>query len=351
MSTYDLYRTELSLHDSFPLSTLDWGYVLGLLVVHRLGPTAYVALRDDDSISDLPSVVSRWLHHLHRTAVIRHKLIPPVAARITRALDKQGLRHCYLKGPILQAQHYGRLIRHYDDLDLLVSPNDLSSVTQILESMGFIQGWLRDDRIVPCTRREQLAARLNSHELVPFFTNTASDSVPHIGIDVQFELPGTKLFDLEFDIETLLSSHIVTHISGQDLPTLRPEHHLVLLCTHQRMHALIPDEIKDANDIVLLRFSDLLRAMRAATLADLWRQIVNFAVSGNAIDCLLYCLSQLSRLYRQPSVRQIIADTRSAIARYLDVVEPFPGAIEHHSPAYVKHVFEVTARIPNIRAK
>lgn len=316
LTKYGLSKSNESL-GAYPIATLDWAYVLGQLMIHRLGPLAFCASTRDNCISDIPHIASWWLFEISRLNDIRQRLLLSAASEISAKLRQCGIAHSFLKGVVLQSDYYGGLNRQYDDLDLLVEPTNLSIVTEVLRSNGFIQGWRKCDEIVPATRYEIVSSRVNSHELVPFWRRTTSDAVPYVSVDVQFEFPGTKLFGLDFDVSELLRHRRMTTTGDGAVPKLCPVHHLILLCTHQQMHAVVPDEVQSANDLVLLRLSDLVRVMVSITRSGLCGEFVRLANSGRALGCVVDCLSTLVSLYGARMFMGVISACGKAIEERL----------------------------------
>jgi hypothetical protein len=79
-----------------------------------------------------------------------------VAVELTGALAERGIRSLVLRGPALRAALYADgSFRAYDDVDILVAPEQLESSRAILASQGFApavvsdtsQPWVRDDGI------------------------------------------------------------------------------------------------------------------------------------------------------------------------------------------------------------
>ena len=345
VSTYGVFEHPALLRNRYDLRALDWAYVLGQLLVHRLVPLAYSALAHEDSLTELPRAITQWLRRLYFPNKIQQKLLTATAGEVTRHLAENNVPHCYLKGPILQADYYPPWSRPYNDLDLLVDPADLSRVTDLLCSLGFTQGWIRGDVVAPPTREEMIAARLTSHEMVPFCRETGSDAVPHINIDVQFELPGTKPFGLRGTVNEMLRLCRSKTNSGLEIPNPVPEWHLVLLCTHQQMHFRVEDEIRNANDLLLIRLSDLLRVTSAMANTELWDEFVRIATHVGALDLVQECFRIAAVVYGPrmmsliPSAFRVICEpTHSRSQRQSDD----PAAV---SASVRDWVFDIGARL------
>lgn len=310
ISMYGLFGDEKPIRDRFSLDSLDWAYVLGQLLIHRLAPLSYTALADEESLSTLPRAVAQWLRRLHFQNKIQQQLLSATAAELTVELKKVNIPHCYLKGAVLQADYYPLWSRQYNDLDILVDPRHLSRVSELLQSIQFTQGWLRGDIVVPPTRQEMVSARINSHELVPFCRRTHSDAVPYVNVDLQFELPGTKPFDLSVNIGELLRLRRSGTKTGLETPNLPPQFHLVVLCCHQQMHAAVADEIRNANDLILIRLSDVARVAAAVKAAKLWDEFVLAAKEMGALELVGRCLTTVATIYGERVASLVTPDSR-----------------------------------------
>ena len=284
-----------TLGSRFPFFRLDWPYILGQLLVHRLASLSCVALRDDAAWPSIPSRFRYWISNVYRMNAIQQEHMTAAALEISAELGKHHVPHVFVKGPVLQEQFYPPYSREYNDLDILVDSGDLSRVSNVLGSLDFMQGWLRDGSVVAADRRDAVSARLDSHELVPFWRPTGSDSSPYIKVDVQFEVPGTKPLGLRVSTSLLIADGAAATI-GAKFPVLCAEHHLVLLCAHLHMHAFVNDAARNPNDVVLLRMADVIRALVAPDYAVV-RRFLDFAASARALPSVAFVVSVLGSLY------------------------------------------------------
>lgn len=74
---------------------------------------------------------------------------------------------------------YGDGERISNDIDILIEQEDISSVSTLLKSMGFTQGYydFLENNIVPLSRAEVLSRRMNRGETAPFILKTENSSM------------------------------------------------------------------------------------------------------------------------------------------------------------------------------
>ncbi len=75
---------------------------------------------------------------LHATR-LRHGAAERALQEITDALEKQGLKHVYLKGPPLADEAYETSgLRAFDDLDVLIEPDAVPAADRALRGLGYV---------------------------------------------------------------------------------------------------------------------------------------------------------------------------------------------------------------------
>ena len=130
-----------------------------------------------------------------------------------------------LKGPLLSQQLYGDLsMRASGDLDWLVHRRDVLRVRDLLIARGYRVAstlhWPSDSACLRCREEE-----------ISLFDESRS-----LSVDLHWRiLP--SYFASAFDYVQVWDSLASTTFSGRTIPSLRPEHLLLLLCAHGAKHA------------------------------------------------------------------------------------------------------------------
>lgn len=169
-------------------------------------------------------------------AVERYKTCQPL-------FDKLGVPYAVIKGAALSDRIYGDpAMRFSGDIDILIRRKDADAVKEILLSLGFLQGRIGDEGIVPFTRQEILFQATMSHQTAPYIKKTSNRLCPFVNVDVNMDVmwgESHKKSDMDF----VLAQAEKTSLFGVDLYRLASEMEFVSLCLHH---------YKDMNSIYLL---------------------------------------------------------------------------------------------------
>ena len=116
---------------------VDWEVVTRVAAFQGVLPSVYRALIPAFA-SELPvSVRERLRQDVHGNA-LRNRYLAAEMVRLSRLLEKHGVRMLALKGPALAAGVYGDVtLRQFSDLDLLVHERDLGAAFAVLAGDGF----------------------------------------------------------------------------------------------------------------------------------------------------------------------------------------------------------------------
>ena len=201
----------------------DWAMVFDIAAKHTItSPVCRVLCRFP------PGVVPREILDQFRGAAaeiaVRALRLTSDLVAIIRQLERCGVEALPIKGPTLAALVYGDLsLRAYDDLDLLVHPQDLDRATSALAGLGY-----------------RFREALSEHQ---------RETLTTTGYHVGFEHPdsGTVV-----ELHWLLNHRTLAHrdlerrwwthtqsicLGGATMHTLAPEHLLLYLCMHGGKHS------------------------------------------------------------------------------------------------------------------
>ena len=169
------------------------------------------------------------------------------AIPIFKEFEMHSIKYAVIKGITCANDSYKDIsYRSCVDIDVLVSPEALDTVKEILYSYGFAQGYFAENTIIPYSRKEVLFYRMNTHQLAPF--------VKHIGnftmvIDVNYKLVWGEEKHLNIDTFSFLSQGIEKRkfLDKYEIYVLKRTYSLLYLCLHL---------FKEANSIYLLSIGD-----------------------------------------------------------------------------------------------
>lgn len=159
-------------------------------------PVGAQALRQADVMRDLRMTVS-----LSR--------LVPVLADVTWVL---------VKGPVLSEVVYRRrAIRRFDDLDVIVDPDELGDALELLEAAGYVlvdRNW----RLVADTRRGEVTVLSPEGTVVDLHWHPVNEARTRA--------------DLALDVRTLLRDRVWVEVDGTTTPTLSPVDTVLYVALH-----------------------------------------------------------------------------------------------------------------------
>ena len=199
--------------------------------------------RSDAGASETTPQVEALLGHLQNTArEMAHENLRLTSA-LLELLDRMEAVHveCIAyKGPVLARRLYGdTALRTFDDLDLLVSPDDVDQATTVLTEMGF-HGW------EIFTKGEM--ERLGESRYARHFGHTQR----RLAVDLHWDLADPAW---GFRTAELLENAKpeTTKIGGRAVRTLPTSLLLLALCVHGSKHEPLPwYQLKWAADVARL---------------------------------------------------------------------------------------------------
>ena len=131
-----------------------------------------------------------FLKQTRKNAFMRGQL-----SEISEAMIERRIACIFPKGSFLSNMKDEEAIytegeRISNDIDIIVNPNGITAVSEVLTELGYIQGRYdaRKGEIVPFTRLEILTRRMNRGETAPYVKLTGNPEFPFIEADINFSL-------------------------------------------------------------------------------------------------------------------------------------------------------------------
>jgi len=202
-------------------------------------------------------------------------------------LEKVNLPYAIIKGAVLSEALYGSsFFRISGDVDFLVHRNQGDDLKYLLLSNGFIQGRVKDSKIIPYTREELLYYAVSTHQTAPYVKQINNSIIPFINIDVNFDIYWGE-YEQKSDMDFVLSQLQKINILGTQVNKLSSEMEFISLCLHH---------YKDLNSIYLL----FKNGMKLCYFSDIFFYVMNNKLDKkklfdaanrlNAEKYLYYCL-------------------------------------------------------------
>jgi hypothetical protein len=307
---------------------LNLPYILGQLLFHRVGGVAYHKLKVCELLTKLNREFRNPLSMIYDAFTERTRSFLRAEETLTDIFVNADFPFALLKGAYL-AQLYPVGLRTSNDFDVLIRPQDVQKITDLLKSNCFAQGFLRaggqrpledvpninstktrvlgsqncgDYTFTPATRAEIVYARMNKGETVPFVKQIDLPHMRYLEIDVNFS-PDFKANSGDVVDKMLSRTEPLIETKCGNLPTLCRADFLIHLCAHLYKEATTFHWVSVGRDLSLYKFVDILLfvdnlpADLAARIADLrlqkecaftfiyTREL--FALENSALDALI----------------------------------------------------------------
>jgi hypothetical protein len=198
---------------------IDWKRLFVLAVLQGVVPLVHRAL---PTIGCVPEEVRDRFRraageHTRRNLVLIQELVA-----LLGHLTDEGIRAIPFKGPILALSLYGDLsLRKAGDLDILISPSDLSRAADLMCSLGYQVLTRRGPEGWPCQR--------GKYEL------RFLDPDSGISVELRWGLSSRPL-SIPLPFDTLWERCASVELGGASVRCLHPEDLLMILCWHGCQH-------------------------------------------------------------------------------------------------------------------
>lgn len=295
-NVFSTYEVLSNLANWVQEETLDWHTVLEEGRRHRILPAIYYNL----SRLDLFKVPSFRTHALalkvaySDTFTINSQYIRELS-RILGCLAAKKLKVVLINGEILAYHFYPSLgTRPFSDCDLLVNPNTLSKVNQVLIEEGYIQGYGEKGEIFAPSRQEILFARLYMKHVIAFVRY--EKELLYV-IEPHFDLSwktasGVPAFPL--DVWQLISQSHCVELDGRQAWVLDSLNFLAYACLDVFEDAHRIEKIAQGTDLQLIKFLDLYAIIQSGID---WRAFVDIVEPVGLQIPVFFSLSCLQKLY------------------------------------------------------
>lgn len=233
---------------------LDWGYIGGILINHRLSGYFYMGLE-----SNLMVKVPKEIREALKLLVIAQKEQQlrncGQVEFINKELLDNNIRFAALKGAFFNAEMYELGLRRSNDIDFLVYEEDLEKLDVTLRRLGYIQSNLPKGQLIEASKREKLIQRMNHHDLVPY-VKRVNDEVVEVDINFLFDGKENMIDKQVFDIGTK------RYGKTYSVNALVPETNLAFLCVHFFREATNTIWTDTKRDLLLYKIVDIMNFIR-----------------------------------------------------------------------------------------
>ena len=202
---------------------IDWQFFIQTAYRHGVAPLLYSRIHNICP-ECFPEHILRELRSIFHTNVQQNLFMTGELVKLLSLLQKQNITVFPYKGPVLATSIYGNVgLRRFCDLDIMVQPQDIFAVKELLMSQGY-----RPKQQMNQAQEFAYLRSKNQH------TYDFIHDRKKIFIEVHWRL-GPKVFT-EIEPKSFWLYLRPINISGITVLNLPPEDYLPILCVHGSRH-------------------------------------------------------------------------------------------------------------------
>lgn len=269
----------------------NWHEFLGIAFINRVNGIIYKNLAD---FKKIPKYVMFFLKMAYNEQCYRTKAHVAEILDVSAELEKNNIKHAFLKGAVLNTLVYNAGERISNDTDLMVNIADIDKTVELLKNMGYAQGKIREGKFEAATKKEILFQRMNTYEIVPLAKPVDERYFPFHEIDINFRLGNDATKE---ESEELVNKSIRIGKEGYEINTFPLEEFLLFLCIHHYREAVMVFKIVKGDDLTLYKFMDI-HFFVSKYFSDIsWEKLQEITTRMNRIKDVYYTLFYTETLY------------------------------------------------------
>ncbi|MFB2835270.1 nucleotidyltransferase family protein [Floridanema evergladense] len=201
-------------------SDLDWDNLCEFVYIEALTPLLYRILRNEDWLPE--NVQVEWRNAYYQNAC-RNTLLLRDLGKVLQRLADVGVDVIVLKGAALAEKVYRDIaVRQMVDLDLLIHPEDLAIVREVLANLGYqLAGVEMQSGFNEEFRNEEIHCK---------------QGLVNVNLDLHWKLVSPVYYQRTFLTDWFWETAILTKISDSPAFILGNEAQIVYLCAHLMLH-------------------------------------------------------------------------------------------------------------------
>ena len=228
--------------------------VLGQLFFYRMQAIAYGTLAQNKLLGAVNREFRNSLKAAYTLNIEKNRSFFSCVRYLEKLLSDCTFNYAMLKGAYL-CKLYPDGYRTSNDIDLLVAPENVTKVGNVLLNAGFRQGNVRNEEFYPASRRQIIESKMMRGETVPYIKEMNLPQMKFLEVDLNFSLD-YKPND-GHAVEELLRNTEVKEIDGYKVRTLSDEDFLVHLCCHLYKEATTLPWVEMKRDMTLYKYCDI----------------------------------------------------------------------------------------------
>lgn len=264
--------------------------VLGLLYANRMQTVAYKVIEKFGLFDLLGTEVKRALRNSYMSDLIINDSYMQCVDELSQVLTQFDKKYAALKGAVL-CRNYPLGCRTSNDVDILVSSDDVSGLGNILAENGFVQGYVRDGVFYKASRKEIITSKMMRGETVPYVKEVNKPLLKYFELDLNFSLDYKSGSD---NVREMLLHTESVRIQNKKILTLQPLFFFIHLCCHLYKEMTTLPWIKMKKDMTMYKFLDIaefLRNIDGGTLFNLYHITKKLGVVNECSCAILWTCS------------------------------------------------------------
>lgn len=239
--------------------------VLGQLFFNRMQGVAYTVLQKAELIGRVHREFSGSLRGAYEQNVERNKSYLKCLRLLSGALRDCAGRYAALKGARLCLE-YPRGCRTSNDVDILVSGEDITRIGRALSAAGFRQGWIRDGRFDPASRAQIVESRMLRGETVPYILEVGLPYMRFLEVDVNFSMDYKN--GSSDVVSRILADSVQLDLGGCTIPVPSRHDFFIHLCAHLYKEMTALPWVRMRRDMSMYKFCDIYMLVRRFNCSD-----------------------------------------------------------------------------------
>lgn len=300
----------------------DWYYTLGMMAMNRIDVPFLFATRRTET--KIPNQVVQILEKVAMHQIQRNRIMEKWIADIEYELSSAGINHAFLKGSILSYCPFGGINlyqygeRSSNDIDILVSPQEIGKLDSVLASFGFIQGEWIGGKIEPFSHREIMYRRMTRGETAPYLIQTQSEQVPFIELDVNYSLGYLPSGDGALVDNMLTDCKQYAIYNKESISSLSEEKFLLHLIMHQYKEATLYWMTERHKDSQIYKYLDIYRILQCGAIKE--NRFLQLIEQTELAEPVYYVLYYCNQLFPNETAKRLAEKLSPQKTNYLDCV-------------------------------
>lgn len=294
--------------------------VLGELFFNRMQGIAYDVLRKNGLLNKVNREFRNSLAAAYEENIQKNRSFYKCVNFLSTVLACCDFKVAMLKGAYLCA-HYPEGYRTCNDVDLLVLPQNVTKMANLLKEAGFTQGNIRNGEFVPATRKEIIESKMMRGETIPFVKEVNLPFLKFFEVDINFSLDYKNGDDKI--LTRMLSEAYIREQNQISVLTLSEIDFFIHLCAHLYKEATTMAWIQMNRDMTLYKYCDIY--MLLSEMSDkMFEKVLRRAKNLGMERICAYAVLESMELFDMENdfIRQMAADVISNSDFRLKVTSP-----------------------------